>query len=50
MESAIKLKLHRAAHRAQIAKTLEGEKRSAIINIAKTKVPKIKPNCTADKT
>jgi hypothetical protein len=28
--------------------TLEGEKRSAIANNAKTKVPKINPNCTAE--
>ena len=29
-------------------KTFEGEKRSVMVNIAKIKVPEIKPNCTAE--
>ena len=30
----------------QVKKTTEGEKRSAMVNTAKIKVPVIKPNCT----
>ncbi len=33
---------------ALIKNTLEGENRSANANIAKTSVPPIKPNCTAE--
>ena len=33
---------------AQVRNTFDGEKRSAIVKMAKIKVPKINPNCTAD--
>ena len=39
--------LKSAATIALIKKTSEGEKRSEIVNTAKTNVPEIKPNCTA---
>jgi len=37
-----------APERPQTRKTLEGEKRSVLVNTAKTKVPTINPNCTID--
>ena len=33
---------------AQVKKTFDGEKRSAMVSKAKIKVPNIKPNCTAE--
>ena len=33
---------------AQVKNTFDGEKRSAIVKIAKISVPEINPNCTAD--
>ncbi|ELR70064.1 hypothetical protein C900_04124 [Fulvivirga imtechensis AK7] len=33
---------------AQKKNTFDGENLSAIVNVAKVKVPKIKPNCTAE--
>lgn len=43
-------KLQEATRMAQIKNTRDGENRSAIIRIAKTKVPIINPACTEDKT
>lgn len=40
--------LKTAARIALIKNTLEGEKRSVIAKMAKTKVPTIKPNCTEE--
>ena len=40
-------KLHNAAMMEQKKKTFEGENRSAIVSIANTSVPEMKPNCTA---
>ena len=40
--------LNNAPITAQVKKIFDGEKRSAIVKIAKRSVPKIKPNCTAD--
>jgi len=47
--SRSKLLLHKAPKIAQIKNTLEGENRSAINKVAKSKVPVINPNCTEDK-
>ena len=41
-------KLNSAPKRAHVENTLEGENRSAMDKIAKTRVPMIKPNCTAE--
>lgn len=46
-DSNTKPKLKIAPKIALTKNTLEGEKRSAIVNRAKTKVPEINPNCTA---
>ncbi len=46
--SAITPRLNIAPSKAQIKNTLDGEKRSAMLKIEKIRVPKIKPNCTAD--
>ena len=40
--------LNKEPSKAQVKKTFDGEKRSAIVKIAKISVPKIKPNCTAE--
>lgn len=40
--------LKRAASRALSKNIFEGEKRSAIVKMAKSNVPEIKPNCTAE--
>lgn len=37
-----------APSKALVKKTFEGENRSAIVRRANTKVPEIKPNCTAE--
>ena len=50
MSADSKAKLQAAPKSAQTRNTLEGEKRSTIINTAKIKVPVIKPSCTDDKT
>lgn len=41
-------KLKSDPNKALTKKTFEGEKRSAIVKIAKIKVPMINPNCTAE--
>ncbi len=41
-------RLDKAAAIAQIKKTFEGEKRSAMVKMAKSSVPEINPNCTAE--
>ena len=48
LESLIIKTLQIAPSNALTKKTLEGEYRSAMVKIANTKVPEIKPNCTAD--
>lgn len=40
--------LKSAPSKAQLKNTFEGEKRSAMVKAAKSSVPKINPNCTAD--
>ena len=41
-------KLNKAPNSAETKNTLEGEKRSVMVNRAKMSVPDIKPNCTAE--
>ena len=48
LPSQIIPKLNTAPSNAQDINTLEGENRSAMVNMAKISVPMIKPNCTAD--
>lgn len=48
MLSSTKQKLKNEAHKALIKKTLEGENRSLTVKSAKSNVPVIKPNCTAE--
>ena len=46
--SIVMPRLNKAPNKAQVKNTLEGENRSAIVKSAKTKVPEINPNCTAE--
>ena|SRR6056297_2257884 len=48
LSSQITPKLKSAPKTAHQKNTLDGEKRSAIDKMAKTKVPTINPNCTAE--
>ena len=41
-------KLNREPSKAQVKNTFDGEKRSAIVRMAKMSVPKINPHCHAD--
>jgi hypothetical protein len=40
--------LNKEPSKAQLKNTFDGEKRSAIVKMAKIRVPSINPNCTAD--